>query len=175
MGRVVAYNDGWRLWTDARLVVDRGTAVLVIVCCCSERIRAGQRARGKGCRVHAGKLLVDVAAQRADRQSARHHGRSCLAGQGREAVARRGAAEGASGEGGAVDDFAPVAASLRGAAGARGARGAALLGLVILLVVVFGFLPIVAACVCARHVVKGGGVGRNRRGRRVVARRRPAR
>ena len=82
------------LGSNARLVMDRLALVSVVIGSLSIRMAAWQSARGIVHRVLAGKLALDVARHFvgmvwdvcSHRQSAGHHGRSCLGRKVRKAV-----------------------------------------------------------------------------------------
>lgn len=125
MGGILSYDDRGRLGPHARLLVHRLALVVVEVGSRSKWMAARKRARGVLQRVLAGELALHVIVHVVGMwwvasywQSARHHGRSCLSWELREAVAANLAAEAALDRLGTVNNLAPVAgASLRRAAG----------------------------------------------------------
>jgi len=105
MGGVVVY-ERTLLGPNARLVVHRLALVSVVIGSLSIRMAAWQSARGIVHRVLAGKLALDVAGHSvgmvwrdicSHRQSAGHHGRSCLGRKLRKAVGAKLATGGALG------------------------------------------------------------------------------
>ena len=127
MRRVLANDNSRWLRSHSGLLVYRLALVSVVVRGGPDRMATRQSTRGILRGVLAGELVLHVAGHvfrvwvwvrravtsTSDWQSARHHWRSCLAWKLREAVAANLPAEAALRRLGAVNNVAPVAASLR--------------------------------------------------------------
>jgi hypothetical protein len=121
MRRVLADDNSRWLRSHSGLLVYRLALVPVVVRGGPERMATRQSTRGILRGVLAGELVLHVAGHvfwvwvtsTSDWQSARHHGRSCLVWKLRETVAANLPAKAALRRLGAVNNIAPVAASLR--------------------------------------------------------------
>jgi hypothetical protein len=120
MGGILSYYDRRRLRPHTWLLMDRLALVVVKLGSRSKGMAARQRTRGVLRRVLSRELALHVIVQvfgvrwwvvASHWQSARHHGRSCLSWELREAVAANLAAEAALCLLGAVDNVAPVASA----------------------------------------------------------------